>query len=522
VSPAAPLRPLAHKYTMRIAFAGIAHEALTFSPIHATAKDFRVWRGQEVLEYPAVSSLRQWPDIEVVPVLIAESPVPSGIVERSTYLGFRNAILDGIASAGHLDAVCLVLHGALLVEEIWSGETDLVREIRGLVGRDVLIGARLDLHANLTEEFANKANLWAGYRTAPHRDIDATLVRTVSLLARCVRDGIRPRPAFIHLPLLLQGEKSTTGVEPMRSLLTTTTEIERMPGILNAELLVGFGWADAAHSGSSVTVVASGEEHLPAARAQAKRLAQAMWQQRRNFAVVQENVASADQAIDLALRAQESSVFISDCGDNPSAGATGDVTHFLSRLLAKNVPDAVLAGMADGLAYRACAEAGIGATVTVSLGGKFDTLHGDPVTVTGVVEHLYQPQAHSEDSAAVVAPLGQATGERHKSRETGIATLRVGGIRVLVTSERKMFPLHDDFRRAGIEPLEHKLVVVKMGYLFPELRDIAPREILAFTPGCADMDLKRLPYRYVTRPIFPLDPDLEWRPSISNVAGYTD
>jgi microcystin degradation protein MlrC len=103
-----------------------------------------------------------------------------------------------------------------------------------------------------------------------------------------------------------------------------------------------------------------------------------------------------------------------------------------------------------------------------------------------------------------------------------IATLHVDGVRVLVTDRRWAFTLLRDFELAGIDPLAHKIVVVKLGYLFPELRDAAPREILAMTPGYNDMDLTRLPWRYETRPIFPLDRDMVWRPLISNVAGYAD
>jgi microcystin degradation protein MlrC len=116
------------------------------------------------------------------------------------------------------------------------------------------------------------------------------------------------------------------------------------------------------------------------------------------------------------------------------------------------------------------------------------------------VEHLHQPGTDSKDA--------------------GIATLRVAGVRVLISDRRNYFAALDDFRKAGVEPLDHKIVVVKLGYLMPELRDAAPREILALSPGYSDMDLTRLPYRYVTRPIFPLDEEVAWRPMITNVAGY--
>jgi microcystin degradation protein MlrC len=302
--------------------------------------------------------------------------------------------------------------------------------------------------------------------------------------------------------LLLPGEKATTDVEPMKSLLAMVAEIERQPGILTAELFVGFGWADAAHAGSSVVVIAEDEAHLPIARREAKRLAQTMWDQRHNFTFDQEVASSVDEAIDLALAASESTVFIADSGDNPTAGTPGDVSYFLARLLAKEVPDAILAGIPDKAAAQICFEQGLGATVTVSLGGKLDTEHSDPVTVTGIVEHLYQPGPDPKEAALV--------------------RLRVGGVRILVTDRRKYFSTLADFQKAGVEPLAHKIVVVKLGYLMPELRDAAPREILALSPGYSDMDFTRLPYKYVTRPIFPLDREFEWRPLITNIAGFSD
>ena len=507
---------------MRIAFAGISHEPLNFSPLVTQLDEFEIWRGEQLLcadgqfapyaagataagshrpAYATLADMMRDLEVEPVPILHASGLSPSGIVDERAYLQLRNEIVAGIQQAGQLDGVCLILHGALLVENIWSGETDLVRSIRAVVGNDVPIAARLDLHGNLTDEFANKTDIWTVYRTAPHRDAPQTLERAMTLLTRSIRRGHRPRPAFVRVPLLLPGEISTTDVEPMKSLLALVGEIEKQPGILTAEILVGFAWADAAHASSSVAVFAEDEAHLPRARREAKRLAQAMWDQRRNFTFDQEVAASADEAIDLALSAEESTVFIADSGDNPTAGTPGDVPYFLARLLAKEVPDAILAGIPDGEAARNCFAQGVGATVTLSLGGKLDSAHGGPLTVTGAVEHLYQAAADAKDAA--------------------IATLRVGGVRVLISDRRKYFAALDDFRKAGVEPLDHKIVVVKLGYLMPELRDAAPREILALSPGYSDMDLTRLPYRYVTRPIFPLDEEFEWRPMITNTAGYS-
>jgi microcystin degradation protein MlrC len=485
---------------MRIGIAGISHEALTFSPVPQTMKDFRVLRGAQALEYPGLADAAGALEFDPVPILVASARCPSGVVEECTYLALRDELVEGIRRAGPLDGICLILHGAMLVENVWSGETDQVRMIRGVVGREIPLAVRLDPHANLTEEFTNKADTWACFRTAPHRDQAETLHRTLGLLTRCIRSNLRPRPVFIRLPLLLPGERATTAVEPMRSLLAMAREIEQAPGILNAEVLIGFGWADAPHAGASVVVVAEGEAHLPEARRHARRLAQAMWDRRREFTFDQEVARTADEAIDAALRASERTVFIADSGDNPTAGAPGDSTHFLSRLLAKKVPDAIVAGIPDPEAAQACFNGGVGGTVTVEVGGKMDSAHGGPVTLTGTVDHVYHPPSTSD--------------------EAGLATLRVNGIRVLISTRRYVYHSPADFQKAGVDPLQHRMVIVKLGYLMAPLREIAPREILALTPGYADMEFSRLPYRYVTRPIFPLDDDLEWHPIITNVAGY--
>lgn len=486
---------------MRVAIAGIVQESLIFSPLRASAADFRVLRGSEIALGAEVESTLRALDFEPVPIMYASHFTPSGVVDEAAYLGWRDEILRGLAAAGPLDGVCLVLHGAMTVQNIWNGETDLVREIRALLGNEIPIVGRLDPHANITEEFANKMDTWAVFRTAPHRDVEETLVRALGLLRRRIEIGRRTHPAFVRLPLLLPGERATTDVKPMKSLLAMAVEIEREEGILNAEVMIGFGWSDTPHTGSSVIVVAEDDDHLPAARHAAKRLAAAMWDRRHAFTFDQEVAPGVDDAIDRALAAAEATVFLTDSGDNVTAGAPGDSSYFLSRLLAKQVPDAVVAGIHDSDVVRVCQEQGIGAEVSVSLGGQ-QALSGGPLPVTGTVEHLFTPPAESTDAT--------------------IATLRVGGVRVLVTSRRMTFASLEDVRRGGVEPLDHKILVVKLGYLLPRLRDAAPREIMAMSPGYSDLDLRRLPFKYVNRPILPLDDDFAWHPAITSVAGYGD
>ena len=52
-------------------------------------------------------------------------------------------------------------------------------------------------------------------------------------------------------------------------------------------------------------------------------------------------------------------------------------------------------------------------------------------------------------------------------------------------------------------------MVVKIGYLVPELYDMRGDWIMALTPGGVDQDLERLDYKRIKRPMFPLDENMD-------------
>jgi microcystin degradation protein MlrC len=288
---------------------------------------------------------------------------------------------------------------------------------------------------------------------------------------------------MVKLPLMLPGEYAVTEVEPARSLYQMLAEIEAEPGIMDASLMIGCAWTDSPHTAVSALVMAERESDL--AFRQASRLATAVWEQREAFRPEVETV-EPQEAVARALSAKESPVFVSDSGDNVTAGGAGDIPLFVERLLAAGASDTVVAGIADEEAVRRCAAVGVGGGVTLSIGGKLDTVHGRPLEVTGTVRHL--------DSADPPT----------------VAALQVDGVTILLAADRRAFVTRDRLLEAGIDPSAQKIVVVKLGYLFPELREIAARALMALSPGFTDLRLERLPYRRVRRPIFPLDHDVEW------------
>jgi microcystin degradation protein MlrC len=468
--------------TMRIALGGISHETNTFSTLRTGLDDFYTRRGEEIVQGEFWDRYRA-EGVEFAPTLTAGAS-PHGLVRRDAYLQLKSELLERLDRSLPVDGVYLSLHGAMEVEEIGDGESDLTGAIRERVGAAVPIVASLDLHGNIAPAFVEAANLLTALRTAPHRDGEETRRRALDHLVRCVRDGIRPVPVMIKVPLILPGEWAITEVEPARSLYALLPEIEAVPGIMDATLMIGCAWTDSPHTTVSILVMAERDRDL--AHRQAARLARAVWEQRAAFGPDVET-ASPEEAVSRALAARESTVFISDSGDNVTAGGAGDIPLFVERLLAAKASDAVVAGIADAAAVSRCAASGIGARVTLPIGGKLDSIHAQPLEVTGTVRHLDPPESPA------------------------LAALQVEGVTVVLATDRRAFASFADFRKAGIEPLQHQIVVVKLGYLFPELRDHAPRAIMAFSPGFTDLRLEELPYQRVPRPIFPLDREMEWQ-----------
>ena len=464
--------------TARIAVGGIAHETNTFSTLRTGLADFEVQRGEDAVAGPYWNEVRAQ-GVEVVGTLIAYA-YPHGLVEAAAYQTLKAELVERLQRALPVDGVYLVLHGAMEVESIGDGESDLAQAIRATVGPDVPIAASLDLHGNLAPSLTRDLDALVALRTAPHRDGAETRARAVGILLRSIHEARRPVTAMSKPPILLAGEWAVTDAEPARSLYGLLPEISSRPDVLDASFMIGCAWTDSPYTSAAALVVGWSRE---AAAASASALARGMWNRRAEFGPEAE-VAGVGEAVERALAAPESTVFISDSGDNVTAGGAGDSPTFVERLVAAGASSAVVAGVADPAAAEACRLAGVGAAVDVAIGGKLDATNFRPLPVRGRVEQL---------------------GE-------GFAVLRVGGVEVVLTADRKGFTTLADFARVGLDPLARKVVVVKLGYLFPELRAVAPRAIMALSPGFTDLQLDRLPFRRLTRPIYPLDGDFAWSP----------
>jgi microcystin degradation protein MlrC len=366
-------------------------------------------------------------------------------------------------------------------------EAELVERIRGIVGSEVLLSASMDLHGNVSRRLATTLDLVTCYRTAPHVDSWETRERAATNLVARLRSGGRPVKAWVTVPVLLPGEKTSTRLEPARGLYQLVARAEAAEGVLDAALWVGYAWADESRCQAAVVVTGDDAE---AVRAWAGRLAAAYWAARRDFGFVAPTGTLAE-CLGVAFTSPARPFFISDSGDNPTAGGAGDTSWSLGELLA--TPEVTGGGLAviyaaivDPAAVAVAAAAGVGARVRVSLGGKIDAGPAGPVRLAAEV--------------IAVDPRDPVAGTA--------VVLGVGGLRVIVTARRKPYHLESDFTALGLRPRAADLVIVKIGYLEPELYRMAADWRLALTPGGVDQDLLRLGHRGIVRPMYPFDPDM--------------
>lgn len=472
----------------RIGIGGIAIESSTFSPLVSTLADFTILRGEEMApQYPFLPGWRlaNHPGLEWVPCLRARS-LPGGPVAAADYLRMKEELLQRVRDSLPLEGFYLHIHGAMSVLGMDDAEGDLAAGLRRIVGEECLISAGMDLHGNVSPRLVEHVDLFTAYRMAPHEDAMRTSERACRNLAACVEQGIRPHRAWVRIPVILPGERTSTRVDPARTIYGRLPESDAVPGVIDASLWVGYVWADEPRS--SATVVVTGTDDA-AIRGEARTIARRYWDARRDFAFGTPS-GDADWCIAEGLARGHDAVLISDSGDNPTAGGAGDMTYMTARLLANPAlasgeRTAIHASVVAPEAVGACRAAGVGGSVSVTVGGVLDPVHGSPLDVSGEVTALV------EDAVG-----------------GWIAVVRSGGVHVVLTSRRKPYHRIRDFTALGWDIAANPLTVVKIGYLEPELRDAARHALLALTPGAVNQDIPSLRYERVVRPVFPLDPDM--------------
>ncbi|MDN4490432.1 M81 family metallopeptidase [Demequina sp. SYSU T00068] len=480
---------------MRIAIAGFGHESTMFTTYETPYEYFHLHRGAELLaEYDLEAILGDWNEgIEWLPTLRAQGAA-GGPVEPEAYDRIEAEILEGLAAAMPLDGVYLDMHGAAHVVGRDHAEERMLRKIRDLVGPDCILSMSMDPHGNLSEELASMVDLATCHRYSPHTDNQVSRERSIRNLVAVLRDGRRPVRAWVRVPLLLPGERTSTQVEPGATVYALAEEASHRPGVIDAGMWVGFAWADEDRNGAAVMVTGDDEDAVTATAAE---LAQAYWDARERFEIVAEH-GTWDEALDKALAADTPRpLWIADAGDNITAGASGDLTFALTRTLERedflaSGLSIVFEGICDPESVAAAVEVGVGGVLDRAIGAtvdhRFSPAVAGPWTVLELVEGLM-----GEGVVGAVVDNGQVHVSLHVSR-------------VKFTSLDDPSAWRRPYR-VWHDVTGYDVVVVKNGYMFPGQKALAASTFMALTPGGTELDFSRLDFQKVWRPIFPLDHD---------------
>lgn len=439
-----------------------------------------------------LDTFRDLPGFRLIPAA-ALNATPAGPVTMDVYEEVEAEVLKAIRTAPNVDGVLLSLHGAMVLSEDEDGEGRLLSAVRREVGPSVPVVASLDLHCNMTKKMAENADALFVFDSYPHVDMYETGLRAAECMRDILRGKVRPIMKVRHLDMLLTG--TPTANEPMATLVEKMQELRRGPGMLNVNICHGFFHSDIYEMGVSVVAVSDGDPAL--AGATADELGDAIWASRREL---KRKLYTPDEAIDRVLSSDALPFVIADVADNPGGGGTSDTTHILRRLLERGVQNAALAILYDPESAEAAERAGVGNAVPLGLGGKLDPeTSGGPIKCTAYVKTLTDGKYRNRDamSRGLLNDMGRT------------AVLVVDGVEVITVSNRLQPWDLEVFRSCGIMPQDKRVLVVKSSIHYKASYSTVAHEMLDVeAPGLVPRSPEKLCYRYVRRPIFPLD-DIE-------------
>lgn len=488
----------------RIAVGGIAHETHCFATRMTDLDDFRkqaLFFGDDI---PAqLSSTKSatagmldnaragW---TVIPTVYAGA-LPAGVVTTDAFETILGELRARLSAAMPLDGVLLALHGAMVTQGELDAESRILADVRGVVGPDVPVVIVLDMHGNISPRTVELADVVVAFDENPHIDPYDRGREAADILDMLLSGAVKPTAGYAHPPLVLSPQATGTADLPLVAAHARGQEMEAEDGVVCVAIFGGFAYSDTPDIGVSVIVTTNDDP----VRAQqyADELAGIIMANR--DAALPEFVTPAE-AVARAMAMPGGPIILVDSADNIGGGTPGDGTDALRAMLDADVEEGAVV-LADADVVAVCWDAGEGATVTLDVGGKYDTWHGAPVTVTGAVRRLWDgtftaelPNNHFASFFGNTIRMGRTV------------WLRVAGVNIVLT-ERKTPPFDlGQLRGAGVIPEEQKMIAVKSAVAYrAAYLPIAQGVIEMDTAGLCTANLSRFPYQHIRRPILPLD-----------------
>jgi microcystin degradation protein MlrC len=487
---------------MRIAIAGFMHESNTFAAAPTTLDQFHIFRGDDVVDHyrPTFHEIAGYIkgaddyDFELHPLLGADA-TPGGPLTRATYETLVGELLDKLRTAlPQVDGLLLALHGAMVAEDFPQADGETVRRVREVVGPDFPLFVTHDYHGNVPEHLVQDASALIIYKTCPHIDQPERGLQAAELLVRTIRGEVKPVCAIAKPDVLFNIAFHNTSRGPMQTLMDAAIALEQQPGILAVSIAAGYQYADVPAMGPCIVVVADGDIAL--AQRECDRLSQMMWDLREQLIP---QIPDAATAVQMAMKSSETPVALFELGDNIGGGSAGDATIILEQLLAQKA-DGWAAAIYDPESVQACFQAGIGATVSLKVGGKVDTIHGPTLAITGRVRTLSdgkfeEPERrhggrryHDQGLTAVIEVNRDAPGK--------------GGLLLLDSERMPPMSVHQ-LTSAGIVPQHQRILVVK-GAVAPRAayEPVSKRIIEVDTAGATSISIPPADYHLARQNLY--------------------
>lgn len=400
---------------------------------------------------------------------------PAGRTVRAVYEAFRDEILADLRAALPVDAVQLMLHGAMAAEGYDDCEGDLAAHIRAIVGPDVPIGMELDLHCHFTQRMRTSCDVIVAFKEYPHIDANERGEELYRILVDTAAGRVKPVTAVVDCKMV--GLWHTTR-EPMKSFVARMQAVEREPGVLSVSLGHGFPWGDVPEAGAKLWVVTDGDAAL--ARTLAERLGREFWDLRE---ATRATALEIDAALEEPHAEGSGPLVLADIADNPGGGASGDSTFILRRLVERGIGNAVVGALWDLGAVHICRSAGVGAEMDLRIGGKCGPASGLPVDVRVTVRAVVDD--HSQSALGTRERLGPC-----------VWVEAANGLHIVLSSIRTQTYGTDAFTGLGLTLEDKDLVVVKSTqHFYAEFAPLAKAVRYVTTPGTMNLDFAGIAYR---------------------------
>ncbi|HUO11864.1 MAG TPA: M81 family metallopeptidase [Caulobacteraceae bacterium] len=476
---------------MNVFFAGLATETNSFSSIPTAERAFALGqkRGEAVFAdrgmYGEMArALRDLAAAEgghVSPGLFAFAQ-PAGPTVQAVYERLRDALLDDLQAAAPVDIVILFLHGAMISQDCWDCEGDILTRVRAIVGPETPIGVVLDPHAHLTETMLEQATVLCFQKEYPHIDGVARLGDAWRICLGVLRGEIAPVRA-VHDCRMISFWPTQSG--PMRGFVDRMLAREGHDGVLSISFVHGFPWGDTPVTGAKMLVYADGDAAKAAELA--RTLGQEIWDLREETQIRQLPMAAA---LDRMGAANTGPLVVADISDNAGGGAPADSTFLARAILERGLKEVGIAILYDPQAVAFCHEVGQGATIDLRIGGKLGPESGQPLDVHGLVRGLAKNATQVGLSGLV--SMGDA------------AWLEVDGVHFILASNRVQCFHPTAFTGLGLDPATLRSIVVKSTNHFRAGFDsMASDVVYVDAPGAIRSDFANIPYQRFKAPFWP-------------------